>query len=311
MSSVNQAPHTRRVLFSASLAGAGLGLALGAVYMAGGMADAIAAHRHTEQMAAAVTAGYANGVAGFHNEVAAVAVPRANVARLDIAPRVRSTPRELDCLTQAVYFEARGETAEGQAAVAQVVLNRVRHPAFPKTVCAVVYQGCQFSFACDGSTQRAHETGAWGRARKIAVRALAGTAVVEVGSATHFHTVRVNPGWGPNLLRVSQVGLHVFYQLSNRPVRWTPKAAPAHEQAEAAVFVSAPIKSQVVTLDLTAAMPAPLAADKAPAAEVVKTDAVATAVAPALTPVAAKAPLSKAAGPKVSEAAGLQVAAAS
>ena len=97
--------------------------------------------------------------------------------------------RELECLTQAVYFEARGETPAGQAAVAQVVLNRVRHPAFPKSVCAVVFQGagrhgCQFSFACDGSTQRGREAGAWRRAQTIASRALDGFVMAEVGRAS-------------------------------------------------------------------------------------------------------------------------------
>ncbi|HEY3696953.1 cell wall hydrolase [Phenylobacterium sp.] len=124
---------------------------------------------------------------------------------------------ELDCLTQAVYYEARGEPASGQAAVAQVVMNRVRHPAFPKTVCEVVYQGakthgCQFSFACDGWTETPHELGAWRRAREIAARALVGVVAPQVAGATHFHTAGVAPGWGPNLLRVAQVGLHVFYR---------------------------------------------------------------------------------------------------
>jgi spore germination cell wall hydrolase CwlJ-like protein len=125
--------------------------------------------------------------------------------------------RAMDCLTQAVYYEARGETPAGQAAVAQVVLNRVRHPAFPKTVCGVVFQGarhgrsCQFSFVCDGSLSKARETGAWLRARKIAARALAGFVMADVGNATHFHTLKVGVRWG-GMIRVSQVGLHVFYR---------------------------------------------------------------------------------------------------
>lgn len=124
--------------------------------------------------------------------------------------------RDLECLTQAVYYEARGETPAGQAAVAQVVLNRVRHPAFPKSVCAVVFQRaygvCQFSFACDGSMRRGREPGAWSRARKVATRALGGEVMASVGNATHFHTINVSPGWGPRMVRVQQVGLHVFYR---------------------------------------------------------------------------------------------------
>ena len=126
--------------------------------------------------------------------------------------------RELECLADAVYYEARGETPNGQAAVAQVVMNRVRHPAFPKSICGVVFQGaynrtgCQFSFACDGSMRHARDVGAWGRARKIASRVLSGSTVSEIGSATHFHTTAVSPGWGPRLLRVAQVGMHIFYR---------------------------------------------------------------------------------------------------
>lgn len=130
--------------------------------------------------------------------------------------------RQLDCLAQAVYYEARGESPAGQAAVAQVVLNRVRHPAFPKSICSVVYQGaqaghgCQFSFACDGSTRRAREPGAWRRAQKIASRALNGYVMPAVGNSTHFHVTSVSPNWGPNLLRVSQIGTHIFYRFGGR-----------------------------------------------------------------------------------------------
>lgn len=129
--------------------------------------------------------------------------------------------RELECLSTAVYYEARGETPAGQAAVAQVVLNRVRHPAFPKSICAVVYQGaqnkrgCQFSFACDGSVARRREAGAWDRARRVAERALNGKVMPEVGNATHFHVASIRPNWS-NLLRVAQVGAHVFYRFGGR-----------------------------------------------------------------------------------------------
>ena len=126
--------------------------------------------------------------------------------------------RDLACLTDAVYYEARGEGASGQAAVAQVVLNRVRHPAFPKSVCGVVFQravggyGCQFSFVCDGSMRHAREPAAWRRAEEIAARALDGAVMASIGNATHFHVAGIDPGWGSHLLRVAQVGLHVFYR---------------------------------------------------------------------------------------------------
>jgi spore germination cell wall hydrolase CwlJ-like protein len=130
--------------------------------------------------------------------------------------------RDLDCLTQAVYYEARGESPKGQAAVAQVVLNRVRHPAFPKTICAVVFQGagaaksdCQFSFVCDGSMRAPRDDEAWDKAQHVAARALSGVVVAEVGGATHFHTSRPNDQWGESLVRVAQVGLHVFYRFGH------------------------------------------------------------------------------------------------
>ncbi|HEY2658952.1 MAG TPA: cell wall hydrolase [Caulobacteraceae bacterium] len=143
--------------------------------------------------------------------------------------------RDLDCLSDAVYYEARGETAAGQAAVAQVVLNRVRHPGFPKSVCGVVFQGvsgdgCQFSFACDGSMHRPKESEAWRNAEHIAARALTGFVMPSVGNATHFHVVGVDPGWGPRLLKVAQVGLHVFYRFggySGAPSSFTGQPQPS------------------------------------------------------------------------------------
>ena len=128
--------------------------------------------------------------------------------------------RDLDCLTTAVYFEARGESAAGQAAVAQVVLNRVRHPAYPRTICGVVFQGaqgrgCQFSFACNGAMRRPREPAAWGRARDVALRALSGFVMTSIGNATNFHSVNVSPGWS-NMVRVRQVGSHIFYRFAGR-----------------------------------------------------------------------------------------------
>jgi len=130
--------------------------------------------------------------------------------------------RDLDCLTQAVYYEARGESDRGQAAVAQVVLNRLRHPAFPKTICAVVFQGagarkadCQFSFVCDGSMRQARDDEAWDKAQHIAARALSGVVMADIGAATHFHAVSLGPQWGDGLVRVATVGLHVFYKFGH------------------------------------------------------------------------------------------------
>ena len=164
---------------------------------------------------------------------ASFAGPASPAAEPFRAASVVQSARDLDCLAEAVYYEARGESATGQAAVAQVVLNRVRHPAFPKTVCGVVFQGartgdsCQFSFACDGSMGRPREPGAWRQARAVAARALSGAVMPSVGNATHFHVAGLHTEWGPQLMRVAQIGLHVFYRFGGHagsPDSFTAKA---------------------------------------------------------------------------------------
>lgn len=126
--------------------------------------------------------------------------------------------RSLDCLAQAIFYEARSESEDGQRAVAQVVLNRVRHPAFPNSVCGVVYQGaklrtgCQFTFTCDGSLQYATKGRAWDRARRIAEQAIAGEVYAPVGTATHYHTTAILPYWASSLTRQAVVGAHIFYR---------------------------------------------------------------------------------------------------
>jgi spore germination cell wall hydrolase CwlJ-like protein len=125
--------------------------------------------------------------------------------------------RALQCLTQAVYYEAAREPESGQRAVAQVVLNRVRHPAFAKTVCGVVYQRfdsavCQFSFVCDGSLARQPMAALWNRAKRIAADALAGRVEKDVGTATHYHADYVFPRWAPHLAKLAQIGAHIFYR---------------------------------------------------------------------------------------------------
>jgi Cell Wall Hydrolase len=130
----------------------------------------------------------------------------------------RDLAASLQCLTAAVYYEARSEGIEGQRAVAQVVLNRARHPAFPRSVCGVVYQGsqrrtgCQFSFTCDGSLRAGREPAAWAQARRIAGAALAGSVYGPVGHATHYHASYVQPWWAASLHRAVTVGSHIFYR---------------------------------------------------------------------------------------------------
>jgi hypothetical protein len=135
--------------------------------------------------------------------------------------------RALLCLAQAVYYEAGFEPLEGRRAVAQVVLNRLRHPAFPKSVCGVVYQGagtgvCQFTFVCDGALYRPPALGAWNQAEAIARAALAGYVEKTVGEATHYHADYVAPRWAPLLAKVAQIGQHIFYRW---PGGWGQPAA--------------------------------------------------------------------------------------
>ena len=261
-----------RALIGAVLVGSATGLALGGVYLVGGMAQAASQHAQVSRLADGAEGNFSDAAlyqAASRMDAGALAIARRHdpytvagdaqrdrqsallVERLEqrragaqerqpmvlrasfggafnpaVAPfrltNALESSRELECLSEAVYYEARGETPSGQAAVAQVVLNRVRHPSFPQSICGVVFQGaykrvgCQFSFACDGSMRRGREPGAWNRAQKVASRALSGAVMSEVGAATHFHTTGVAPGWGPRLLRVAQVGMHVFYRFGGR-----------------------------------------------------------------------------------------------
>ncbi len=127
--------------------------------------------------------------------------------------------RATDCLAAAAYYEA-GDDAVGGQAVVQVVLNRLRHPAFPKTVCGVVFQGserstgCQFTFTCDGALVRQPSAAAWTRARDVAAKALRGAVYKPVGWATHYHTDWVVPYWSASLDKIAEVHTHLFF-------RWT------------------------------------------------------------------------------------------
>ena len=126
----------------------------------------------------------------------------------------------LSCLASAVYYEAGNQDVDGERAVAQVVLNRVRHPAFPATVCGVVYEGstkptgCQFTFTCDGSLNRQPDTEGWARAKSVAEAALDGSVYAPVGWATHYHANYVVPYWASTMAKSAVVGAHLFYRWS-------------------------------------------------------------------------------------------------
>ncbi|MEI9928370.1 MAG: cell wall hydrolase [Sphingomonas sp.] len=173
--------------------------------------------------------------------------------------------RALQCLTDAVYYEAAREPDDGQRAVAQVVLNRVRHPAFPSTVCGVVFQGserrgCQFSFACDGSMARAPERAAWTRAARVAAAALDGEVMPAVGMATHYHTYAVTPSWNRSLVMTGAFGAHFFHRWKGY---WGTLAAfnqayRGHEPLPAPRPSAAPIDPMATPVPI-AALPRPIA----------------------------------------------------
>ena len=132
------------------------------------------------------------------------------------------TARAHYCLTAALYYEAATESDDGMRGVAQVILNRVRHPSFPASICGVVFQGsqraivCQFTFSCDGSMARQPARGPWTRASRIAAEALAGRVFPNVGMATHYHTLAVWPSWGRTLATTNVIGAHIFHRFRGR-----------------------------------------------------------------------------------------------
>ncbi|MCC5778326.1 cell wall hydrolase [Nitratireductor sp. B36] len=134
-------------------------------------------------------------------------------------PETVFSKREQQCLAAGIYFEARGESVKGQAAVAQVILNRVRNPTYPNTICGVVYQNekwrnrCQFSFACDGIRDRVASPAHFKTAQEVAMATTAGKIwLPEVGSSTHYHATYVHPRWAGAMQRMKKIGQHIFYR---------------------------------------------------------------------------------------------------
>ena len=271
-----------RALVSAIALGSSAGLVIGAAYLAGSAgrpaphpvpvvsgslqaaavpgARLVGAQASATRLAAAAPAPAAKD--GAHKpdqplrdrfRMAAVALQAA--ARPFRFQQVADAPSDLHCLTEAVYFEARGEAQAGQQAVAQVVLNRVRHPAFPKTICAVVHQhtgaGCQFSFACS-PRQAAVNSVAWRRAETVAAGEMHGAVMSAVGDATHFQAARASPFAG--LLKVAQVGAHIFYRFGGHAGAGAmfhqtpgPSIAPAKIEVASLEAGSASKATQAVT----------------------------------------------------------------
>jgi len=133
--------------------------------------------------------------------------------------------RQMNCLAQAIYYEARGETQRGQAAVAEVIMNRVASRHYPNSICGVVYQGshrvtgCQFTFTCDGSLRHPPRGRAWERAQRLATAVMSGYTRPVTQHATHYHTTAVNPVWSAGLVQTTSIGTHIFYRFPNRAER--------------------------------------------------------------------------------------------
>ena len=214
--------------------------------------------------------------AARENEVIPIAKsvnPPARPFRL-VSASPQDYPRALECLSQALYFETRGEGADGERAVAQVVLNRVRHPAFPKTVCGVIYEGesratgCQFTFTCQHIDLDVTEARARQEALKIAARALSGDVYRPVGLSTHYHADSVVPYWAAALIKTAVVGRHIFY-------RWTGWADPrffraayaGHEPDEVRAFIGGTVDPAKVdgAAELASRSPIPAVPIKPPA----------------------------------------------
>jgi spore germination cell wall hydrolase CwlJ-like protein len=161
-----------------------------------------------------------------------VATQLASGAKPDYASLIdpKDSARQMRCLGEAIYFEARSEPEAGQAAVAQVVLNRVRSGIFPTNVCAVVYQdrnrpfACQFSFACEGKSLRIEEPAAWATATRVAQAVVSGANYnPKLVEALNYHANYVYPFWAPSLRRVDRIGAHIFYAM-RAGTNWAPGA---------------------------------------------------------------------------------------
>jgi spore germination cell wall hydrolase CwlJ-like protein len=195
-----------------------------------------------------------------NNEIPLTSGPNPAAAPFSLGSADSATrARALDCLASAVYYEAGSQDSDGERAVAQVILNRVRHPAFPSSVCGVVYQGstrstgCQFTFTCDGSLERRPSADGWSRAKTIAEAALNGAVFAPVGLATHYHADYVVPYWASTMAKNAVIGAHLFYRWAGswgKPAAFVQKYARQEPNSAAlkatalAAFETRPAASQ-------------------------------------------------------------------
>jgi spore germination cell wall hydrolase CwlJ-like protein len=166
--------------------------------------------------------------------------------------------KAIQCLAQAISYEAGHEPEAGQEAVAHLVLNRLRDPRYPKTVCGVVFQGserrtgCQFTFTCDGALTRWKPGTSWGNAQRIAGLAVdGGLPSSPIGEALNYHADYVQPGWAARLTRVAQIGQHIFYRTGARHEGTTSALSDSPRSATLSVWglataVLVPVAGRVV-----------------------------------------------------------------
>lgn len=142
-------------------------------------------------------------------------------AWLDAQPKAKGDA-QWACLSEALYFEARGETVKGQFAVAEVIMNRVKSTRFPSSLCGVINQGtgkkfqCQFTYTCDGHAERIGEPQAFARVSKVARAIIDGKSPALTSGATHYHTTAVRPRWSKVYTKTARIGVHIFYRHTYR-----------------------------------------------------------------------------------------------
>lgn len=192
-------------------------LAHGLVILMTGLTLVSAANAGGTDVAAPSALGRLGALIGGLQQVSSYVSTVSRDAR-DVSEQEIAVASQYRCLAQAVYFEGRGESKAGQQAIAHVVLNRLRDDRYPSTICGVVYQNkdqphrCQFSFACDGRSDKPHDKWAWRQSLKVALEALTGASKDTTRDSTHFHARSVEPEWAMTLKPTVKVGQHVFYQ---------------------------------------------------------------------------------------------------
>lgn len=198
----------------AAVPAAGAALVASSAAANGHMMKAVASEEPSASIVVPAVFRQADANAALVRNAVAVTVPAIHI-------NLKDFEKERRCLTEGVYFEARGESVVGQLAVAEVIINRATSGQYPASICGVVFQGqktkqCQFSFACNGDMDKPRDPVAWRRAQRIAHYVLAGKVKNSiVGPATYYHATYVNPNWAQYMVEVAKIGQHIFYRTAD------------------------------------------------------------------------------------------------